>query len=121
MHRTGRLAPHEDTVRITAARNSHSDRVRGRQTRYLWSMGLRTLCFVLAVVTDGTLRWIFIVAAVVLPYIAVVVANASGEVDDDAPQPFYDDTRLMLEPGPAGQAAEAEDVSQESDRKPSGQ
>jgi hypothetical protein len=90
------------SVRITSAQTSHSERIHGRQTRYLISMGVRTACFVLAVVTDGALRWVFIIAAVVLPYFAVVVANASGEVDRDAPDPFYDDSRLMLEQGPAG-------------------
>ena len=49
--------------------------------RYLLSMGIRTVCFVLAVVTLGVLHWavigwIFVIGAVVLPYVAVVVANA---------------------------------------------
>jgi hypothetical protein len=101
MDRTGRTtSAAADSVRITSAQSSHSERIRGRQTRYLVSMGVRTVCFVLAVVTDGTLRWVFIVGAVVLPYFAVIVANASGEVDRDVPDPFYDDSRLMLEAGP---------------------
>lgn len=101
MDRTGRTASSgDDSVRITSAHSSHSERIRGRQTRYLISMGVRTACFVLAVVTDGTLRWVFIVGAVVLPYIAVVVANASGEIDHGAPEPFVDDSRPMLERGP---------------------
>jgi hypothetical protein len=106
MHLTGRRATARgESVRITAAHSGHSERIRGRQTRYLVSMGVRTACFVLAVVTDGWLRWAFIVGAVVLPYIAVVVANASGEVDRDAPEPFVDDQRLMLETGPADREA----------------
>jgi hypothetical protein len=110
MHRTSRASSSADgSVRITSAQTSHSERVRGRQTRYLISMGVRTACFVLAVVTDGALRWVFIIAAVVLPYFAVVVANASGEVDRDAPDPFYDDSRLMLEQGPAADRAGAAD------------
>jgi hypothetical protein len=53
--------------------------------RYLVSMGIRTTCFVLAVVAIATLHWtvigwILVVAAVVLPYIAVVMANASRSV-----------------------------------------
>jgi hypothetical protein len=101
MDRTGRTAAaHAESVRITSAHSSHSERIRGRQTRYLISMGVRTACFVLAVATDGALRWAFIAGAVLLPYIAVVVANASGEVDRDVPEPFVDDRRLMLEPPP---------------------
>ncbi len=41
-------------------------------------MGLRGVCFVLAIVTSGWLRWTFVAGAVVLPYIAVVLANAVG-------------------------------------------
>jgi hypothetical protein len=49
--------------------------------RYLLSMGIRTACFVLAVVALGVLHWTvvgwgLVIAAVILPYIAVVVANA---------------------------------------------
>jgi hypothetical protein len=102
MDRTGRdPAAHAQTVRITSAHTSHSERIRGRQRRYLISMGIRTLCFVLAVVADGWLRWAFIIAAVVLPYFAVIVANAAGEVDEGGPEPFVDDSRPMLEPGPS--------------------
>src|SRR5690606_41842637 len=61
---------------ITDARTSHSDDLRHRQIRYLFSMGIRTLCFVGAVVVDSWLRWVLVAGAVFLPYIAVVMANA---------------------------------------------
>lgn len=51
----------------------------GRQRVYLFSMGLRTACFVGGVLADGILRWSLIVGAVVLPYFAVVIANAGRE------------------------------------------
>jgi len=51
----------------------------GRQRRYLISMGLRTACFVGGVMAEGVLRWSLIVGAVVLPYFAVVIANAGRE------------------------------------------
>jgi Protein of unknown function (DUF3099) len=84
MHRTSRESSSGDeSVRITSAQTSHSERVRGRQTRYLISMGIRTLCFVAAIlVGDGWLRWVLIVAAVILPYIAVVMANAVSSKSD---------------------------------------
>jgi Protein of unknown function (DUF3099) len=49
--------------------------------RYLLSMGIRTACFVLAVIALGVLHWAvvgwtLVIAAVILPYIAVVIANA---------------------------------------------
>lgn len=46
--------------------------------KYLFSMGIRTLCFVLAVVLTGPARWVCVVLAVILPYIAVVIANATN-------------------------------------------
>ena len=53
--------------------------------RYLVSMGIRTACFLLAVVAIVLLQWtvvgwILVVAAVILPYIAVVMANAARSV-----------------------------------------
>lgn len=64
---------------VTNAPRSLRDDRRSREIRYLMSMGIRTLCFVLAFVTTGPLRWTFVVAAFVLPYIAVVFANAGRE------------------------------------------
>ncbi len=51
----------------------------GRQRRYLISMGLRTACFVGGIMAEGVLRWVLIIGAVVLPYFAVVIANAGRE------------------------------------------
>lgn len=87
------------TVHITTARTSHSDDIRARQSRYLVSMAVRTVCVVLAVVADGYLRWGFIVGAVFLPYIAVVMANAGARSDPAGPEPFHDDSRSALPPG----------------------
>lgn len=51
----------------------------GRATRYFISMMVRTACFILAVILPSPYRWIALFGAVVLPYIAVVVANAGRE------------------------------------------
>lgn len=64
---------------ITAARPGVRDDVNSRTRRYLVSMGIRTVCFLLAVVTDGWLRWVMIAAAVLLPYLSVVFANSGRE------------------------------------------
>jgi hypothetical protein len=84
----------EAPVRITTATAGHSADLRHRQRRYLVSMGIRTLCFVLAVVFMGVtwLMWVFIVASFALPYVAVVMANAgsapeTGELDAVGPDP----------------------------------
>lgn len=64
---------------ITGARPGVRDDVNSRTRRYLMSMGVRTVCFLLAVVTDGWLRWLMIAAAVLLPYLSVVFANSGRE------------------------------------------
>ncbi len=62
--------------RITSARQPHSDDLDRRMGRYLVSMLVRTVCFLLIFVVHGPLRWVFAAAAVLLPYVAVVMANA---------------------------------------------
>lgn len=82
---TSRLGPfrsgrsREPIYQISGARRGVRDDVDSRTRRYLVSMGVRTVCFVLAVVTDGWLRWVLIAAAVMLPYLSVVFANAGRE------------------------------------------
>jgi hypothetical protein len=65
-------------VRITTApENPHDDLVR-RRRRYLISMAVRTLCFIGAIaVGSGWLRWVLVIGALVLPYVAVVMANSA--------------------------------------------
>ena len=41
-------------------------------------MAIRTACFVGAVVADGWLRWVLVVAAFILPYVAVIMANTAS-------------------------------------------
>lgn len=65
-----------EPIRITTAAESRDREIRQRQRRYLFSMLVRTVCFVGAVaVGSGWLRWALVVGAVFLPYIAVVLAN----------------------------------------------
>jgi len=71
----------DDVFTITEAQRGRSDEQTGRQRRYLISMGIRTACVVAAIIVPGWAKWVFIVAAVVLPYLAVVIANAGPETD----------------------------------------
>ncbi|WP_141776757.1 DUF3099 domain-containing protein [Phycicoccus sp. SLBN-51] len=66
---------------VTSAPESLAEEQAARIRRYLFTMGVRTACFILAAVTatQGAPWWVwgsFSVAAVLLPYIAVVMANA---------------------------------------------
>lgn len=76
-------------ISITSAPEPLADDLARRTRRYLLQMGIRTLCFVLAVVLWGVVpAWaslLFIVGAVVLPYVAVLFANAGRERTDVAP------------------------------------
>lgn len=87
----------EHPVSITSARTSHSEDLHKRQVRYLVSMGIRTVCFVLAIVTSGPLRWIFVAAALFLPYVAVVLANATDRRRDPSSARFITPDRPGIE------------------------
>jgi len=75
-----------EAVRITSAAASPHDDIASRQKRYLFSMGLRTVCFVGAIIASLLgIHWlwpILIVGALVLPYVAVVMANAASTKGD---------------------------------------
>ena len=67
---------------VTGLPESLKDDQSARMRRYLLSMGIRTACFVLAAIAIPVLHWTvvgwcLVIAAVILPYIAVVVANAT--------------------------------------------
>ena len=69
----------ETVYRITNAQSSFLQEQKGRARRYLFSMSLRTICFIAAVLSEGNIRIAFILGAIFLPYIAVVLANAGRE------------------------------------------
>ena len=64
---------------ITQAPVALSEEQSGRTRRYLISMGIRTACVIAAIFVPGWPRWVFLAGAVVLPYFAVVIANAGRE------------------------------------------
>ncbi|GEN79151.1 hypothetical protein AFE02nite_08850 [Actinotalea fermentans] len=87
-----------------------SDDVSARARRYLIQMTIRVVCFLGAVVVDHWTRWVLLAGAVVLPYVAVVLANAGRERRSDpgtyldAPTPPV----LPPGPGPAGRSGAAD-------------
>jgi hypothetical protein len=89
----GRARRETEPVRITTAPTSHRDDLARRRRRYSISMGIRTLCFIGAVVVgDGWFRWVLVAGAFILPYVAVVMANsASPRIEGaDLEQPALD-------------------------------
>ncbi|AKZ54938.1 putative integral membrane protein [Streptomyces ambofaciens ATCC 23877] len=80
-----------EVFRITGARTGLQEDVRGRQRRYIISMSVRTVSVVLAACLWNVERHVAIVALVlgaVLPYIAVVIANAGRENAPSLPSTF---------------------------------
>jgi hypothetical protein len=70
----------EPVYSITSAKSGASDDILSREVRYGVSMGIRTVCFVGAVIAwqtvGGWIPWVLIAAALVLPYTSVIFANA---------------------------------------------
>ncbi|MFB7502294.1 DUF3099 domain-containing protein [Streptomyces broussonetiae] len=86
---------------ITRARTGLTRDLRGRQRRYLMAMLVRTACVVLMAATWS--RWPLVAAcalvgAVVIPYVAVVVAQAHWRQQRGT---RYAVTRIQDDPDPA--------------------
>lgn len=81
-------------IRITTAGSTAEADLARRQKRYIISMSIRTICFIGAAIAGmAGINWlwpILIFAALVLPYVAVVNANAATTRTDEMP---------LLDPG----------------------
>lgn len=70
---------------VTEARRPKSEDIAYRERRYLIMMGVRLVCFVIAVVAflngAGWLTAIPAIGAIIIPYFAVVFANGGREPD----------------------------------------
>ncbi|WP_030544561.1 DUF3099 domain-containing protein [Streptomyces albus] len=97
--------------RITGARQGLAEDVRGRQRRYVISMSVRTVSVVLAAVLWNVERHVAVVAlvlGVLLPYIAVVIANGGRENAVSLPSAYLTEpVRPVLEGRPVGGGAES--------------
>ncbi|MEU0384078.1 DUF3099 domain-containing protein [Streptomyces chartreusis] len=108
---------HVQVFRITGARAGLQEDVRGRQRRYVISMTVRTISVILAATLWNVERHVAVVALVlglVLPYIAVVIANAGRENAPSLPSTFVvPPTRPMIAP-PGAQDGPAESVAEDA-------
>ncbi|MBX9244484.1 DUF3099 domain-containing protein [Actinotalea ferrariae] len=93
---------------ITGAAEPLTDDIARRTHRYLVQMTIRVVCFVGAVAVDHWTRWVLLVGAVVLPYVAVLLANA-GRERTQGPDPYLAQAALPAAPpadrlpgGPSG-------------------
>jgi Protein of unknown function (DUF3099) len=68
-------------VLITNIDASRTAEIRSRERRYVITMVFRAVCFVAATLLfHGPARWLAIAIAVMLPWLAVVLANAPARV-----------------------------------------
>ncbi|MEU1854383.1 DUF3099 domain-containing protein [Streptomyces sp. NPDC019990] len=108
---------HGQVFRITGARAGLQEDVRGRQRRYVISMTVRTVSVILAATLWNVERHVAIVALVlglVLPYIAVVIANAGRENAPSLPSTFVvPPARPMIAP-PDPEEARAESAAEDA-------
>ncbi|MEU6817639.1 DUF3099 domain-containing protein [Streptomyces sp. NPDC046860] len=112
-----------EIFRITGARTGLAEDVRGRQRRYVISMAIRTLSVILAASLWNVERYVAIVALVLgalLPYVAVVIANAGRERPPSLPSTFVVmPSKPMLTAPPAGESgARAESGPRQNSAEP---
>ncbi|MFD3476400.1 DUF3099 domain-containing protein [Streptomyces sp. NPDC058695] len=105
-----------EVFRITGARQGLADDVRGRQRRYVISMSVRTLAVILGAALWNVERPVAIVALVLgllLPYVAVVIANAGRENVPSLPSTFVTTPMRPMLSAPAA-TAPAESVPKDN-------
>ncbi|MEU4111507.1 DUF3099 domain-containing protein [Streptomyces sp. NPDC048208] len=108
-----------EVFRITGARTGLAEDVRGRQRRYVISMSVRTLSVILAASLWNVERYVAIVALVLgalLPYVAVVIANAGRERPPSLPSTFV---AMPSKPMITPPRAEGSEARAESGPRPS--
>lgn len=93
------MANAEEPILVTTAPVSPADERRGRERRYLITMGVRVVAFIVAIVfATGWIRVIAIILALVLPWIAVVLANAGpSRAAQETPSLYAGDRPRELE------------------------
>ncbi len=90
--------PGQEVYNVSGVQSSLTDDVRLRTRKYAISMAVRTVCFLGAIVTEGALRWTLFCAALVLPYVAVVMANGGRQAARNAVPPVVLPLRTQLPP-----------------------
>jgi Flp pilus assembly protein TadB len=88
------VASHDEPILVTTAPVSAADERRARERRYLITMGIRVVAFVVAIVfATGWIRVVAIVLALTLPWVAVIAANAPKRRTEQRPSLYVGDRR----------------------------
>lgn len=63
---------------VTSIDQSPEAERKARMIKYTVAMTVRVVCLILGMVVQGWLMWVMFAGAILLPYFAVVLANAQG-------------------------------------------
>ncbi|AIY00308.1 hypothetical protein ART_0709 [Arthrobacter sp. PAMC 25486] len=74
-------APDTGVQAITNAADPHSEDMRRRMVQYSVTMGIRMVCLAAIFVFDGWFKLVPIIGAVVLPWVAVMIANSGADIN----------------------------------------
>jgi hypothetical protein len=92
---------------ITTAPESHATDLGRRRRKYIISMSIRLICVVLLfLVPKGWWSILIAIGAVVIPYVAVVDANAGAEMVSQGGMANYSDAALPAAPETEGEGEE---------------
>lgn len=89
-----RGAPAADVPAITNAAVAHSDEMRKRMVKYATAMGIRMVCLAAIFAFDGWFKLIPVIGAVILPWVAVVIANGGSDIVHQETVDLLDDAPM---------------------------
>jgi Flp pilus assembly protein TadB len=84
------VASHDEPILVTTAGISPRDERRARERRYLITMAVRVVAFIVAIIfATGWIRVIAVILALVLPWVGVVMANAGPKREERQTPSLY--------------------------------
>lgn len=93
----------EQPVLVTTAPENPREELRRRQRRYLVTMGIRVVCFIGAILLVSVgLRWeaaVAVAASLILPWVAVIAANAGPRPMVESPSLYQRPRRREIDDG----------------------
>jgi xanthine/uracil permease len=105
------VAERDEVVLVTTAARSPRDERRDRERRYLITMAVRVVAFIVAIVfARGWIRAVAVALALILPWVAVVAANA-GPKRPPSQRPLLYSKRPPREIAGVGQDTERDSMS----------
>ncbi|MDO5753845.1 DUF3099 domain-containing protein [Arthrobacter sp.] len=97
---------------ITNAAAPHSEEMHHRLVKYSITMGIRMVCLGAIFVFDGWFKIIPVVGAVVLPWVAVILANGGADI-------YHQETVELLDEAPMYALNGSEEATDDDDCPPS--